>query len=207
MIIMNTKTRISTIVKPLVIPVQPASNMSTGKIAAWAFLAVGITLIIVALVYYVKRAIASAKSQAEVDKLLAGQITVTGQPTTTTPTPGQTTTPSGTPTTPASTNSGPILNPPSSLPDWLVSLLWKTNAEMKNDATIHGMGNKCEITNNIMTIDNTQLKLYKQVYKEWYGRDVVKDIKKWLWCGGGIMDNLTGCPYKCEQAITKLNNV
>ena len=163
---MSTKTRTSTpIVKPVTnIKIGQPGTMSTGRIAAWSFLLIGVALLVVAVVFYVRRAIANAKASAEVEKLINGQTNVSGQPVVVT-VPGTNPVPTG-------ANGAPVINPPAQLPEWLVALLWKANDA--SDGTFND-SYQCEVSNNIMTRNDDQVRQLKMVYKEWYARELKTD--------------------------------
>jgi hypothetical protein len=175
----------------------PGTN-NTMRIAAWSFLLVGVALLVVAVVYYVRRAIANAKASAEVDKLMNGQTNVSNQPVVVTV--------PGIPPVQTGANGTPVINQPSQLPEWLVTLLWKANDA--SDGTQND-NYQCEVSNNIVTRNDDQVRQLKKVYHEWYGRELKFDIQNWKWCGGGFfeLNALMGCPNDCAKVIAKLDKV
>ena len=173
--------------------------MQTAKplrVVAWSALVVGLVLVVIAVVYYVKRAIANARASAEVNKLIQGQTNVSGQPVVVTV--------PGTPPVQTGASGAPVINPPASLPEWLVALLWKANDA--SDGTFND-DYQCEVSNNIITRSDDQVRQLVVVYKEWYGRELKSDIQKWQWCGGQLLDNLMGCPNTCAKVIERLNKL
>jgi hypothetical protein len=169
----------------------------------------GLILVVLAVVYFVRRAKANRKAQEAVNALLKGSTPATGAPGGYTPVTGTPpilppTNPDGTPLNPPANNTTPPVVTPtqvSGLPEWLVTLLWKANdaSSTTSQSNIYA----CEVSNNIMSITLDQIKLLKIKYKEWYKRDLATDVKKW-YCGGGLLD--FGCPNKCENVINRLNS-
>ena len=177
-------------------PIVKPTAMNTGRIIAWSVLGIGVVLVVIAVVYFVKRAIANAKASAEVDKLIQGQTNVSGNPVVVT-VPGTNPVPTG-------ANGTPVINPPAQLPEWLVVLLWKANDA--SDGTFND-GYQCEVSNNIVTRNDEQVRQLVSVYKEWYGRSLKSDIQKWKWCGGEALDLFFGCPNTCTIVIQRLDKL
>jgi hypothetical protein len=171
----------------------------------------GLILVVLAVVYFVRRAKANRKAQEAVNALLNGSTPATGapggySPVTGTPPILPPTNPDGTPiTTP--TDPVPQVPVPAvvGLPEWLITLLWKANeaSNKQNLSTTEKNQYACEVSNNVLGITLDQVRLLKSTYKEWYKRDLATDVKGW-YCGGGWLD--LGCPNNCTQVINRLNS-
>lgn len=192
---MSTKIRIST---------PTANNGSFKKNVTLLLLAFGAILLVLALVYFIRRMIANRKAQQEISELLKGKT----QP----PNSAGGVRPDGSPNNVPSggSNGGSGQTPgggsapqPSTLPEWLVTLLWKSDQVVSktNYSTHQKMQYACEVSNNIMGITLEQVRLLKTTYQQWYGRQLVDDLSQWQ-CGGGTFD--FGCPNTCATVKKRL---
>jgi hypothetical protein len=157
-------------------------------------------------VYFIRRVIANRKAQQEISELLKGKT----QPPNTNSAGGVN--PDGSPNNVPSGGSsggsgqapgGGSAPQPSTLPEWLVTLSWKSNEVVNpnNYSTHQKMQYACEVSNNIMGITLEQVRLLKTTYQQWYGRQLVDDLSKWQ-CGGGTFD--FGCPNTCDTVKKRL---